>query len=443
MSKRIGLTGLMILLLWVATAQQKLNYVEVDKRSYELFQQKKWAELIDYSDEARAQGIDYFYLQARTGIAWYNLKKYTKSTKWFLKAWESDQSFDWLQEYLYYSLVFSGRAAEASKYAQNFDGALQKKIGWQRSKLTRIALEGGYSFNPDFDKLSSTPHYEQANVGENYGEAFYLKNYSFESFDLSHQVAPGFTLNHNFTHIGVNREEQVYWGALNKFDVNINQYQYFINPYFVLGKKWHISPSLSLVWGNSDLAVGGINYSGNQFYYRPKTKYSDFIFSTSGWIHWGNLATGAEINLANINNKGFTQLSAWMTLNPFSNTHFYITPRVYFKSDAENGFGYNAFGISSGVKVGPIYFTGQYLKGEMKNFIESAGYVIANFPGKSSHKFMGSAYFPMGKKLQFVLRYINQDITENYTVYTGGIQSGSLEYSYTKHTLTGGISWNF
>lgn len=443
MSKRIGIIALLVVAFLGTRAQQKLNYAEVDKKSYELFQEKKWHELIDYATIARQQGIDFFYLQVRTGIAWYNLKKYTKSTHWFLKAWEADQAFDWLQEYLYYSLVFSGRTAEASKYAAGFDARLKEKIGWKRGKLTRLALEGGYSFNPDFDKLSASSQYEAAGVGSNYGEVFYLKNYSFQSFDLSHQVGPGFTLNHNLTHIGVNREEQVYWGDLNSFDAKTDQYQYFISPNFVLGRKLYLSPSLSLVWGNADYRVGSVNYSGNRYFYRPMSKYSDFIFSASGWTFLGNFSPGAEVNLANIYNQNFTQVSAWMTFYPFSNLNFYLAPRVYFKSDPENGFGYNTFGISSGLKIGFVYLAGQYWKGEMKNFIEPSGYVIANFPGKSSRKYMASAYFPVGKKFQFVFRYMNQDITEDYTIYTSGVKSGAMEYSYIKHTLTGGISWNF
>jgi hypothetical protein len=79
----------------------------------------------------------------------------------------------------------------------------------------------------------------------------------------------------------------------------------------------------------------------------------------------------------------------------------------------------------------------------MKNFIEPAGYVVANFPGRSKQKIMGSLYFPVAKKYQFVVRYINQDIIEKYNVYTSGTITNSLEYKYIKHTLTAGISWNF
>ena len=440
MSKRIGITIILLLFLFAVSAQKKLSYVEVDSKSFELYQQQKWNELIDFSAEAREQGIDFFYLQARTGIAFYNLKKYRNAADWFLKAWKSDQSFEWLQEYLYYSLIYSGRTLEASKIADKFSVAFKQKIYYQKMKPLRAAAEFGYSFNPDFDKLSGTSFDEEMNVGSDYGEAYILKNYHFETFDYSHQIAPGVFLNHNFTHLGIDREEQVFWGLRYSFPIKVTQNQYFINPAFVLSKKWYISSSANIIWGNSDLVLG--NKNPNTFY-NSNIKFSDFIFSTSTWTHWGNFSPGAEINLANINNNGFTQLSGWITYYPLSNTSLYFTPRIYFKSDAENGFGYNTFGISGGAQLGPVHFHGQYLKGEMKNFIEPCGYVVANFPGRSEQKFTGSFYFPQGKRYQFVLRYINQNVIEKYQVYSNAIPGNSMEYDYTKHTLTGGISWNF
>ena len=79
----------------------------------------------------------------------------------------------------------------------------------------------------------------------------------------------------------------------------------------------------------------------------------------------------------------------------------------------------------------------------MENFIESGGYVIANFPGRSSRKYMGSIYFPFAKRYQFVVRYLNQDVTEKYRVYQDATLFNESEYSYIKHTITAGISWKF
>lgn len=443
MQKRFGLIVAFTLLLLMARGQEKLNYPEVDKVSYDLFLQGKWAELTDYAKEARKQKIDFFYLQARTGIAYFNLKKYRTASEWFLKAWENDHSFDWLQEYLYYSLLWGGRASEAHKIAGSFFPEMQDKIGFSNKQLTRVGLEAGYSFNPGFETLTAAPHGQQAGVGENYGEAFYLKNYHFESVDLSHRISPAFSVNHNLTYIGINREQRINWGSGNSFPMKTNQFQYFLNPHFVLGKKLYVSPSMSAIWGSYDFFAGG--FTGNQMkmFYNASASFSDFVFSTSAWSHHGGFSPGAEINLANINNNNFTQFSAWIAIYPLSNLNFYFTPRFYFKTDEKSGFGYNTFGISGGIQLGPVHFYGSYLNGNMENFIETGGYVVSNFPGVSTQKFSGSLYFPTGKKYQLVLRYLNQDVTEKYRVYTNLTESNSLKYNYLKHTITAGISWNF
>lgn len=426
--------------VFVLQAQQRWNFAEVEKKSYELFQQKEWNKLIAFNDEARSYGIDYFYLQARTGIAYYNLKKYRKSADWFLKAWNNDNSFEWLQEYLYYSLLYSGRSNEASKVAKYFSVKMKEKLNFEYMKPLRVAFETGLSFNPELENLQKSNLQDLANTGQNYGEAFFLKNYHFEAFDFSHQIAPGVNLAHNFTYIGINREEQLFWGGQNNFPVNINQFQYFLGSNFVLGKKFYVSPSVNVVWGKSDLVLGN---STPGTFYNSELKFSDFIFSTSMWSHFGFFAPGLEFNFASIFNNNLTQASLFATFYPLWNANLYFTPTIYFKTDSENSFSYNTFGISGGLQLGQIHFYGNYLQGDMKNFIESGGYVIANFPGRSTRKFSGSLYFPFAQKYQFVVRYINQDIFEEYLVYTNAVRSNSIEYNYIKHTITAGISWNF
>jgi hypothetical protein len=442
MSKRIGLIGLFIFFLFVAKAQEKLNYAEVDKQSYQLYLEEKWPELIQFSEEARKQGIDFFYLQARTGIAWYNLVKYRNAVPWFLKAYANDKSFEWLQEYVYYSLVFSGRKLEAIKYAPFFSDAMKKKIGFEETGLTRIAYETGYSFNQDFETLKTRAFSTEANLGGDYGEGYFLKNYSFHSFDLSHRVAPNFTLNHNLTYTGANREAIVYWGGQTNSPIRINQFNYYISPVWVIGKKLNISPSLNFIFGSGDVYAGRLTNNSLKAYSVKKANYSDAVFSTAVWSDFGNVSPGMEVSAGSINDSKFTQVSSWLTYYPLSNANLYITPKVYFKSGTD-GFGWNAMGISGGAKLWKAHVSAQYLFGNMENFVESGGYLVSNFTGTTNRKIMGSVYFPLGKKYQFVLRYVNQDVTEQYQIYTSAVKSRSLDYNYSKHTLTGGISWNF
>ena len=372
MPGKTGLVFLFFLLVTSVTAQGQQNFAEVDKKSYDLLLQEKWEELISYCSKARSQGIDFFYLDVRTAIAFHNLKKYRNSAEWFLKGWENGKSFEWYQEYLYYSLLFAGRGMEALKYANGFSESIKRKIGFTPNKLSRLALEAGYSFNPDFSTQSNTSLKEKANTGDNYGEAFLLKNYHFESVDLSHQISPGFLLNHNITYIGINREEQVDWVNKYTFPATTSQFQYYINPVFVIGRKIYASPSATLLWGKAGFNLGALDVSSQKYFYNSSMNYSDYIVSGTFWTHFGNFSSGAEINAANISKENLAQVSAWLTIYPFSNTSFYITPRVYFKAGQGMGFGYNTVGISGGCQLGKIHFYGQYLHGDMKNFIEPA-----------------------------------------------------------------------
>ena len=54
MSKRIGITAILLLFLIVASAQKKLSYIDADKKSFELYQQQK---LNNYTTVLRLEDI--------------------------------------------------------------------------------------------------------------------------------------------------------------------------------------------------------------------------------------------------------------------------------------------------------------------------------------------------------------------------------------------------
>jgi tetratricopeptide (TPR) repeat protein len=443
MSKQIAIAFLLIIFQFTSKAQEKLNYAGVDKQSYQLFLDGKWAELIQYASEARKQGIDFFYLQVRTGIAWYKQGKFRNAAPWFLKAFNSDKSFDWLQEYVYYSLVSGGRELEAARYTNSFTDAVKAKIGYRNLGLRHLAYEYGYSFNPDFKYLKVYDFSTEINLGADYGEGYFLKNYNFHSVDLSHRINSNLILNHNLTYFGVNKEAVVSWVGQTNSPIKINQLNYYISPVFVLGEKLKISPSLNLLFGKGEVYAGKIGANSEKKFTTSMISYNDFVISTVAWNDFGNFSPGIEINACQINETKFVQASSWLIWNPLSNPSLYFTPKIYFKTSEQNDIGWNAMSVSGGAKLGKFYLTGQYLFGDMENFVESAGYVVSNFTGISDWKLMGSIYFPVGKKHQFVLRYINQQITEKYQAYTGGFKSKSLDYNYLKQTITAGMSWNF
>ena len=60
-----------------ANAQDTINSATVEQKSYQLYLDKKWPELIKFGNKAIHLGYDYFYLQMRIGIAYYEKKNYS------------------------------------------------------------------------------------------------------------------------------------------------------------------------------------------------------------------------------------------------------------------------------------------------------------------------------------------------------------------------------
>ncbi|MCK7534436.1 MAG: hypothetical protein MZV63_27160 [Marinilabiliales bacterium] len=74
----------------LARAQEDtLTFRDVDHHSLELYQQGDWKGLIRYNNEAFSQGIDYYFLRLRTGIAYFETKKYMKAALHLKKPWNS------------------------------------------------------------------------------------------------------------------------------------------------------------------------------------------------------------------------------------------------------------------------------------------------------------------------------------------------------------------
>ena len=115
------------------------SWVEADKESYLLYTSGNWADLADYGQKAADNGFDFYYLNLRTGIAFYQLKKWAKAEKYCLKAIASysqervaEENF--AQEYLYWTYQQMGYSVEAANVYQQLPLLTQKRFDNPPSK---------------------------------------------------------------------------------------------------------------------------------------------------------------------------------------------------------------------------------------------------------------------------------------------------------------------
>ncbi len=128
----------------------------VDSISYRLFADGQWEELAKFGKEAIDSGFDYYYLDLRTGIAFYRLKKYNKARKYFLRAVQKNSLDPGLNEYLFWSNFLLKRDIEATKWYQKLPDSIQQSIDFNPQKIwDAVYAEGGMRI-PD-KSFASTP----------------------------------------------------------------------------------------------------------------------------------------------------------------------------------------------------------------------------------------------------------------------------------------------
>ena len=84
-------TSKLILLFFVlisgkTISQDTLNSAIVEQKSYQLYLDKNWSELVKFGNEVVNQGYDYYYLQIRIGIAYFEKKNYSLAENHFKKV---------------------------------------------------------------------------------------------------------------------------------------------------------------------------------------------------------------------------------------------------------------------------------------------------------------------------------------------------------------------
>jgi hypothetical protein len=253
MARMIGL--ILVLFSIYLSAQNTVR--EVDEITYNQFVKGNWQSLAKTGSKAAKQGLDFYYLNVRTGIAMMQLQRYHSAEKFLTKA-AKQNSNDYVNEQLMWAQSFSGNDFEANKTFKKLSEETQQQSGFKTTRpLEFVYVEGGAKFS---DKT--------AIVG----------NSAYAQLLLKHNITPGFHLLHGYTFL--NRPTP---------SGTLYQHQYLIAPSFhvkngwafeasILGMSYHTTVSLDSVRiidaQSQDTIPAGIrkfvvegrrntNYSGN------------------------------------------------------------------------------------------------------------------------------------------------------------------------------------
>jgi hypothetical protein len=178
---------LMIIVLFFSShtakaAPDSLNFKTADSETYKYYIQQKWDSVIYIGNEALNDGIDYYYLRMRIGIAYYNKKQYRLAEPHFIKAIKLNSADDYAKEYLYYCYLYSQQYDLAGKLSRSFSDSLTNKLHTAYHKpIDAIYADVGEKISSN-TQLYSNAYFFQIEASNRVGKSIsFFESYTFYS----------------------------------------------------------------------------------------------------------------------------------------------------------------------------------------------------------------------------------------------------------------------
>lgn len=134
---------------------QELPFKEVDRISYELYEQEKWEELVQFGQRDEVRETDYIYLDLRLGIAHFNLKNWYQSERYFLSALQKNSQQTTALTYLKDISTILNYPLEMERYSKALG-----ESAYKRSGAGSLYSEGGVKWS--FSEVETHEPYAMA-----------------------------------------------------------------------------------------------------------------------------------------------------------------------------------------------------------------------------------------------------------------------------------------
>ena len=166
-------------------ANAQMNFKYVDSVSYRLYVDQRWDELTLFGSQANDDGFDYYNLNLRTGIAFYEVKQYEEAVVYFNRSLQNNSASEIGKTYLFWSYIFLNDEVEASKVYKSFQDSTKENIHFKSSQLVNyIFAEGGGKFSNN-SEYAGNIRYLNIGLSSKISPSIYLyQAYTFTSQDL-------------------------------------------------------------------------------------------------------------------------------------------------------------------------------------------------------------------------------------------------------------------
>ncbi len=489
----------------LTNAQTNTGFKSIENKTYEFYQSQNWDSLIIVGKEALKNNIDYFYLRARLGMAYYQKQNYIKAVQNLEKALEFNSTDLFTLEYLYYSYLFLNREQNAKLLSSKFPESLKSKMNITKEKfLNNIYFETGYTFSNNISKNGNINLFGNDSI---YGEQDLNGNIFYAHAGLSKSIGKRISLYFGFSNLNIDKEKQIQykesvlnrdstvkfdWGYENYYsnDTTYNyksdkykqhQNEFYINSSIQFNKGFKITPAFHFI--NVKYSSPYANYIAQNF---TDTAYFTLfdntyhLFDSINEIYTINTETTSINNYvislsitknisyfsfdlfgtySNLNDKKQTQIGLSTAYYPLGNLNLYgvTTIKGFYEEESRNYKNKGRqkknsrfiFSQTIGLKILPtVWFEGFITYGDLSNTNEKNAFIVYYIPDKINYKWGANLILPVFKNIELSLRYNFLSKESYYITYYLAEENNKTDFKtvytpYKNQSIIGGIKWKF
>ena len=433
MEKKIGL---IFCFLFVFNAKAQINTVtfkEVDSTSYALFLKQDWKTLISYGKNAKKEGINFYYLKVRMGIAYFKDGKMLTAMKYLEEAYELNQYDVVVQDYLYWTYRYTGMFLESDIFYEKMDETLKASLNHKLKIVSAIDIGVVATNNSDYDAMLG-----DSNDDELSNSRIIPENYQLFTLGLNHRFSKSTNFYHRVTVMPFSSVlQQNIESSINNSSFQGTETRYYADATFTLGSKWYLDAYLGLFFGNFDeLDITSETPVSSS----EKTTYTDVLFGASVSKSCYYIRNSANVSYSNLGEFNQFQLGYTLSLYPLGNTLLVPFGSIQYQNESVDSSNESRVVYSGGLSLNTkdVTLTAYFNSGEMHNFNTNNGAVIYNQSAMGLNEY-GAILRLYLKKATIKVGYSFMNMEDYYFSEDEGFNS---TFIFNQQNLIAGFTWN-
>ena len=439
-----------------------MNYKVVDSVSYNFYINKKWDSLIHFGKKAIRENIDYFYLDYRIGVSYFEKKNYRKAIKYFENALKYNNDDNTTIEYLYYSYLLSNREPEAKLVYEKLPSSIKDSLRIKQKKLIDyVYFEAGPGLSNNENKNGKIDISGKENI---YGEIDKYNNFFYGHFGLAHSINKRISIYHGYSNLTIDKQKEI-WHGISSYNTypnpphlidkvltskyKLNQNSYYLSSKIQLNKGFSLIPAFHFIndkYSTVFTIADSINSPLTDNNFRNiSVNINNYIFSFNINKDYPLFNFGLIPSFSVFNKINFIQLGLNISYFPFGNTNLVLNTTLTGLNEIPNKNKQKAnliFKESLVFKLlSKTWITLDGTFGDHSMYNENNGLLVYNTTDKIKYKCGINLLYLLTQKIELSLMYQLINKENDYFYYMDSSSKIINKTYYQNNLIIIGIKW--